>query len=162
MTSASSYNASPYWYENNLIPADPSKSPYEAYSNLFVMEKELWEAALRSAETGMDANCYLIQSRALTLQNIGWKRGDYSRGWRANEADGLGLVKAEVLMMPSKTDGSVRPNFAEEVVDILRTMGKKAKLHVIDSEKGHNGFTEYYQMIPVMNEFIKSLPSAKK
>jgi homoserine acetyltransferase len=48
-------------------------------------------------------------------------------------ADGLKFVKAEVIVMPSKTDGLVRPEWAAHAVDILRTLGKKAKLHVIDT-----------------------------
>ena len=52
-------------------------------------------------------------------------------------------------MMPSRTDGSVRPNFAAEIVDILQTLGKPAQLHVIDSERGQGGAYEFYQMTPV-------------
>jgi homoserine O-acetyltransferase len=159
LAASSSYNASPRWYENNLAPTSPS--PYDNVLNLFEMEKELWEGRLRGAETGIDANCYLYQSRALTTQNLGYKRGDYSRGWRANLADGLKLIEAAVLMMPSRTDGSARPVFSAEVVDILQSMGKKAKLHVIDSDRGHGGYREYYQIIPVMKEFIDALPGAK-
>ena len=84
-----------------------------------------------------------------------------SRGWRANLADGLKLAKAAVLMMPSRTDDSVRPEYAKEIVDIMREMGKRAELHVIDSERGHGGSSEHYQMIPVMTRFIESLPGGK-
>jgi homoserine O-acetyltransferase len=161
ITSASSYNNSPKWYENNLIPADPNKTPYDGFNNLFVLENDLMKSALASAEKGIDANCYLYQSRALSTMNLGWKRGDYSRGYRASLADGLRLVNAAVLMMPSRTDGSVRPEFATEIVDILRTMGKKAELHVIDSDRGHAGSSEYNQMIPAMKNFIKGLPGAR-
>jgi homoserine O-acetyltransferase len=157
LTATASYNNSPLWYENNLLEDDPASSPYSGVLGFFKMEKELWESALRNAETGIDANCYLYQSRALSTMNLGWKRGDYGRGWRASLADGLKLVQAEVLMMPSRTDGSVRPEFAAEVVDILRTLGKKAKLHVIDSDLGHGGSREYSQMIPVMTAFIEGL-----
>ncbi len=159
LAARSSYNASPKWYENNLAPASPS--PYDSVINLFEMETELWEGVLRGAESGVDANCYLYQSRALTTQNLGYRRGDYGRGWRANLADGLERIKAAVLMMPSRTDGSARPNFSAEVVDILLTQGKKAELHVIDSDRGHGGYREYYQLIPVMKKFVDGLPSAK-
>jgi hypothetical protein len=64
-------------------------------------------------------------------------------------------------MMPSRTDGSVQPRFAAEIVDILQTLGKTAKLHVIDSERGHSGSRDFYQMIPAMSAFIDSLPGAK-
>lgn len=162
MLSSASYNNSPYWYENNLEDAEPGKSGYAAFDHKFTLEKEIWENGLRSARTGQDANCFLYQSFALTRQNIGWKRGDYRRGWRANLTDGLELVKADVLMMPSRTDDSVRPEFAAEVVDILRSLGKKAALHVIDSERGHSGSREYSQIIPPLSKFIEGLPGAKR
>ena len=139
---------------------DSEISPYHSVFNLFDMENELWTGALRGAESGVDANDYLYQSRALTTQNLGWGRGDATH-WRASLANGLKRVEAQVLMMPSKTDGSVRPTFSREVVDILQTLGKKAKLHVIDSERGHGGSREYYQIIPVIREFIQSLPGVK-
>jgi homoserine acetyltransferase len=73
----------------------------------------------------------------------------------------LKLVQAAVLMMPSKTDDSVRPEYGKEIVDILQTLGKRAELHVIDSERGHGGSSEFYQIIPVMTQFISSLPGGK-
>jgi homoserine O-acetyltransferase len=160
--SAASYNNSPYWYENNMEDADPQQSAYLDFDNKFKMERELWERSLAGAGRGLDANCWLYRSWAVSRQNIGWKRGDYSRGWRANLADALQLVKADVLMMPGKTDDSMRPEWAKEIVDILRSMGKKAQLHVIDSERGHGGATEYYQTNPVMIEFINQLAGAKR
>ena len=132
------------------------------HANLFKIEKELWQQGLRGAETGLDANCYLYRSWAVSRQNVGWKRGDYSRGYRANLTDGLKLVQAAVLMMPSKTDDSMRPHFAQEVVDILRTLGKRAEIHVINSERGHGGGGEYLLTNPVMTKFIDSLPGAKR
>ena len=55
----------------------------------------------------------------------------------------------------------MQPRFAAEIVDILQSLGKTAKLHVIDSERGHGGSREFYQMIPVMSEFMDTLPGAK-
>lgn len=162
VASSMSYNNSPTWYENNMEDADPAKPAYVDHKNLFKMEKELLDNAMRGSESGLDANDYLYQSWAVSRQNVGWKRGDYSRGYLANEADGLKLVKAAVLMLPSRTDDSMRPHFAKEVVDILRSLGKRAELHVIDSERGHGGGTEYYQIIPVITKFINSLPGAKR
>ena len=124
------------------------------------MEAELLAGAEARAETGIDANCYLYQSRALTTQNLGYARGD-AANWREALANGLSRVNASVLMMPSRTDGSVQPRFAAEIVDILQSLGKTAKLHVIDSERGHGGSREFYQMIPVMSEFMDTLPGAK-
>jgi homoserine O-acetyltransferase/O-succinyltransferase len=160
--SSVAYNNSPYWYENNMEESDAKNSAYAGFENKFKIEKELWERSLAGAEEGLDANCWLYRSWAVTRQNIGWKRGDYSRGWAANLADALRLVQADVLMMPSRTDDSMRPEWAKEIVDILRSMGKKAKLHIIDTERGHGGATEYYQTNPVMAEFINQLPGAKR
>lgn len=162
MLSSVSYTNSAYWYENNLEDADPAKSGYVHFDNKFKMEQELWDNAVRGVPRAQDANCFLYQSFALTRQNVGWKRGDYSRGWRANLMDGLKLVQADVLMMPSRTDDSVRPEFAAEVVEILRSLGKKATLHVIDSERGHGGSSEYSQIIPPLQKFIDGLPGAKR
>jgi homoserine acetyltransferase len=142
--------------------ADPANSGFIDHKNLFKMEKELYGNALRGAERGIDANDLLYQSWAVSRQNVGWKRGDYSRGYLASEADGLQHMKAAVLMLPSKTDDSMRPHFAKEVVDIMRMMGKRAEIHIIDSERGHGGGTEYHQIVPVMKAFIDSLRSAKK
>lgn len=154
------YNNSATFNDDKQVDV-PGASPYEKVTNEFKFEKDLWDNALRGAETGIDANDYLYQSRALANQNLGWKRGDYSRGWRANLADGLKLVQAAVLMMPSRTDDSVRPMYAQEIVDILRTLGKRAEIHVIDSERGHSGSGDYYEMIPPMTRFIASLAGGK-
>jgi len=161
LTSTSSYNGSALWYENNILEYDVSRSPYDSYDNHFEMEQQLLDGVYARAETGIDANCYLYQSRALTTQNLGYGRGEASN-WREALANGLRRVEANVLMMPSRTDGSVQPRFAAEIVDILQTLGKPAKLHVIDSERGHSGSRDFYQMIPVMNEFISGLPNAKE
>jgi hypothetical protein len=52
----------------------------------------------------------------------------------------------------------VRPPYGQEIVDIMRTLGKRAEIHVIDSERGHSGSSEFSQMIPPMKRFIDSLP----
>jgi homoserine O-acetyltransferase len=160
MASSRSYNNSRTFNDDKQVDV-PGASPYDKVTNNFKFEGDMWANALKGAETRVDANNYLYQSRALANQNLGWKRGDYSRGWRANLADGLKLAKAAVLMMPSRTDDSVRPEYAKEIVDIMREMGKRAELHVIDSERGHGGSSEHYQMIPVMTRFIESLPGGK-
>ena len=160
LTSTSAYNGSALWYENNILEYDEDHSPYDDIENLFGMEVDLLAGATARAETGIDANCYLYQSRALTTQNLGYGRGE-ARNWREALANGLSRVEASVLMMPSRTDGSVQPRFAAEIVDILQTLGKPARLHVIDSERGHGGSREFYQMIPVMVDFIATLPGAK-
>lgn len=160
LTSTAAYNGSSLWFENNILEYDKDQSPYDNYDNKFDMEQQLLDSAFGRAETGIDANCYLYQSRALTTQNLGHGRGP-AESWREALANGLQRVEASVLMMPSRTDGSVQPRFAAEIVDILQTLGKLAKLHVIDSELGHSGSRDFYQMIPVMNEFISTLPSAK-
>jgi homoserine O-acetyltransferase len=160
MASSRSYNNSPSFNDGKQQDV-PGRSPYDKVTNSFKFEEDLWSGALKGAETNIDANCYLYQSRALANQNLGWKRGDYSKGWRANLADGLKLVQAAVLMMPSKTDDSVRPEYAKEIVDILQSLGKRAELRVIDSERGHSGSGDYYQMIPYMKAFIDTLPGGK-
>jgi|TARA_B110000116_G_scaffold208958_1_gene184469 homoserine O-acetyltransferase len=161
LTSTASYNGSALWYENNILEYDVNRSPYDNFGNNFEMEEQLLDSALTRSETNIDANCYLYQSRALTTQNLGYGRGHAST-WREALANGLRLAEASVLMMPSRTDGSVQPRFAAEIVDILQTLGKPAKLHVIDSERGHSGSRDFYQMIPVMTEFISGLPGAKQ
>jgi homoserine O-acetyltransferase len=160
MASTRSYNNSPSFNDGKQADV-PGASPYDKVTNDFQFERDLWANALKGAETSIDANDYLYQSRALTNQNLGWKRGDYARGWRANLTDGLKLVQAAVLMMPSKTDDSVRPQYAQEIVDILQTLGKRAEIHVIDSERGHSGSGDFYEMIPAMKAFIDTLPGGK-
>jgi homoserine O-acetyltransferase len=160
LTSTASYNGSALWFENNILQYSDDSSPYDDIGNLFEMEETLLASASSRADTGIDANCYLYQSRALTTQNLGFGRGE-AANWREALANGLRHVEASVLMMPSRTDGSVQPRFAAEIVDILQTFGKSATLHVIDSERGHSGSREFYQMIPVMSEFIAGLPGAR-
>jgi len=157
MASSRSYNNAPSFNDDKQADV-PGASPYDKVTNNFAFEGELWASALQSVERNIDANDYLYQSRALANQNLGWKRGDYARGYRANLADALKLTSAAVLMMPSKTDDSVRPSYGQEIVDIMRTLGKLAELHVIDSERGHSGSSEFSQMIPPMRRFIDSLP----
>ncbi|MGE3886766.1 MAG: alpha/beta fold hydrolase family protein [Vicinamibacterales bacterium] len=157
MASSRSYNNAPSFNDDKQADV-PGASPYDKVTNNFAFEGQLWANALENAERNIDANDYLYQSRALANQNLGWKRGDYSRGYRANLADALKLTSAAVLMMPSKTDDSVRPSYGQEIVDIMRTLGKRAEIHVIDSERGHGGSSEFSQMIPPMKRFIDSLP----
>ncbi len=160
MAASRSYNNAPSFNDDKQADV-PGKSPYDSLMNDFKFEGDMYANALKSAETNVDANNYLYQSKALTNQNLGWKRGDYSRGWRANLTDALKLAQAAILMMPSKTDDSVRPEYAKEILDIMRGLGKRAELHVIDSERGHGGSSEFYEMIPAMAQFIASLPGAK-
>ena len=131
MASSRSYNNAPSF--NDDKQADVPGASCDAVTNNFAFEAELWANALANVERNVDANDYLYQSRALANQNLGWKRGDYARGYRANLADALRLTNAAVLMMPSKTDDSVRPSYGQEIVDIMRTLGKRAEIHVIDS-----------------------------
>ncbi len=160
MAASRSYNNAASFNDGKQADV-PGASPYDSVTNEFKFEGDLWANALKGAETGIDANDYLYQSKALTTMNLGWKRGDYSKGWRANLTDGLKLVQAAVLMMPSKTDDSVRPPYGQEIVDILQSLGKRAEIHVIDSERGHAGSSEFYEMIPAMRAFIDSLPGGK-
>jgi len=157
MASSRSYNNAPSFNDDKQADV-PGASPYDKVTNNFAFEGELWANALANAERNIDANDYLYQSRALANQNLGWKRGDYSRGYRASLADALKLTSAAVLMMPSKTDDSVRPSYGQEIVEIMRTLGKRAEIHVIDSERGHSGSSEFSQMIAPMKRFIASLP----
>ncbi len=160
IASSRSYNNSSSFNDGKQADV-PGASPYDKVTNEFKFEGDLWANALKGVETGIDANDYLYQSRALANQNLGWKRGDYARGWRENLTEGLKLVQAAVLMMPSKTDDSVRPQYGQEIVDILQGLGKRAEIHVIDSERGHSGSSDYYEMIPAMKQFIASLPGGK-
>jgi homoserine O-acetyltransferase len=159
MASSRSYNNAASFNDDKQADV-PGASPYDKVTNNFAFEGELWASALANVEKNIDANDYLYQSRALANQNLGWKRGDYARGYRANLADALSLTHAAVLMMPSKTDDSVRPSYGQEIVDIMRTLGKRAELHVIDSERGHSGSSEFSQMVAPMKRFIDSLPGA--
>lgn len=161
MASSRSYNNAPSFNDDKQMDV-PGASPYDKVTNNFAFEAELWANALAGAERNIDANDYLYQSRALANQNLGWKRGDYTRGYRANLADALKLTNAAVLMMPSKTDDSVRPSYGQEIVDIMQTLGKRAEIHVIDSERGHSGSSEFTQMIGPMTRFIDSLPGGRR
>jgi homoserine O-acetyltransferase len=114
MASSRSYNNAAAFNDDKQADL-PGASPYDAVTNNFAFEGELWASALANAERNIDANDYLYQSRALANQNLGWKRGDYARGYRANLADALRLTNAAVLMMPSKTDDSVRPSYGQEM-----------------------------------------------
>ena len=161
MVGYGSNNNSPEFNDNKQAD-DPNLSPYANVLTGFKFERDLWANALKEAESGLDANCELYRLRAVSNQNLGWNRGDYSRGWMANLADGLKSVQADVLMMPFKTDDSVRPDTAKEIVDILRTFGKRAELHIVDSERGHGGASrDTVQMSPIMKQFIDHLPGAK-
>lgn len=161
MASSRSYNNAPSFNDDKQMDV-PGASPYDKITNNFAFEAELWATALAGAERNVDANDYLYQSRALANQNLGWKRGDYARGYRANLADALTLTTSAVLMMPSKTDDSVRPSYGQEIVDIMQTLGKRAEIHVIDSERGHSGSSEFAQMIGPMTRFIESLPGGRR
>ena len=65
LTSSSAYNGSALWHENNILEYDQGRSPYDDFDNPFDMEAELLTSATERAKSGIDANCYLYQSRAL-------------------------------------------------------------------------------------------------
>jgi homoserine O-acetyltransferase/O-succinyltransferase len=76
MASTRSYNNAPSFNDDKQADV-PDASPYDKVINNFAFEGEVWTRALANAETGVDANNYLYQSRALAKHNLGWKRGDY-------------------------------------------------------------------------------------
>jgi homoserine O-acetyltransferase len=166
--SAISYNNSPDWHPDNFDEVDPTNSATSGYRGLlnmfkfekFVMQRFL-DANNAKPPTGLDANCALYQDWAGSRVNIAYGRAPATMNPTAQLHEAFKLAKADVLAMPSRTDASMLPRFAQEAVDILHSLNKRASIHVIDSEEGHGGARDLYQTIPPITKFIEGLPGAK-
>ncbi len=127
---------SPWWADGvfDRKPADPTKDPYAAMENKFLVEDVLDKAGLARAKMG-DPNSLLYLAKANMLYDIGYGYSSYE--------EALKRIKGKVLMIPCNTDILIFPHNAKEFVDALNNVGGKALLFEIQTKEGHiGGITE--------------------
>lgn len=127
---------SPWWADGvfDRKPADPTKDPYAAMENKFLVEDVLDKAGLARAKMG-DPNSLLYLAKANMLYDIGYGYSSYE--------EALKRIKGKVLMIPCNTDILIYPHNAKEFVEALNKVGGKAFLFEIQTKEGHiGGITE--------------------
>ena len=100
-----------------------------------------------------DANTYLYTSRALTYFDLARQ---YGRGSLARALNG---VSARTLLIAFSSDWLYPPSGSREIEDALRTVGKRAELHVIEAPYGHDCFLlEEARQTPIIRRFLEGSP----
>ncbi|CEH28336.1 homoserine O-acetyltransferase MetX [Aneurinibacillus migulanus] len=95
-----------------------------------------------------DANSYLYLLKAMDLHDIGRGRGGIKAA--------LDKVQAKVLSVAISNDLLYPADHQEEVVEMLRAMGKEVEYHFVESIYGHDGFlVEFVKIGPLVKQFIE-------
>lgn len=97
-----------------------------------------------------DANSYLYLLRALDLHDLG-------AGYASYEA-ALARIEARVLIVGVSSDILYPAYQQQELVEVLRRLGKAARYAQIDSPHGHDGFLiDFDALSPVLSDFINTI-----
>jgi homoserine O-acetyltransferase/O-succinyltransferase len=94
-----------------------------------------------------DANSYLYLTRAMDSHDLAWKRGNYENGLSRIQARTLGIgISSDILFPPGKT---------REIVEGLRSLGRKAEYREMQSPHGHDAFLkDFDQLGAIVAEFL--------
>jgi homoserine O-acetyltransferase len=126
-------------------PADPAKSPGDAIDNLYAVEKWNRDASAARAK-GTDANAFLYLAKANELFVLGGKE---------SVEEGLKLVKAKALILPSANDRLLPPEMSRQARDILEAQGNKVEYAEIEGPLGHlNGIAFIGKVEPQIKAFL--------
>ncbi len=99
-----------------------------------------------------DTNSFLYLAKALDLYDVSWNFDS------AEEA--LTHLNCPSLWFAFTSDWLYPPSQTEEVVDILRQLGKPVEYHLIDSAYGHDSFlVEPEKFTPKVSTFLDRLAS---
>jgi homoserine O-acetyltransferase len=125
--------------------ADPAKNPADAIDNLYAAQKWNADAALARAKT-TDANSVIYLSKANELFVLGGKE---------TVEEGLKLVKAKALLLPSANDRLLPPEMSRQARDILKAQGNKVEYAEIEGPLGHlNGIAFIAKVEPQIKAFL--------
>jgi homoserine O-acetyltransferase len=97
-----------------------------------------------------DANSYLYLTKAIDLHDV-------SRGYPSLEA-ALARIACPLLLVAIRSDDLFPPYQTEEIVAILRRLGRNVDYFLLDSAYGHDAFlVEQFKMLPVLRRFVAGL-----
>jgi homoserine O-acetyltransferase len=126
-------------------PADPAKNPGDALDNLYAVEKWNYDASGARAKT-TDANSLIYLAKANELFMLGGKE---------TVEEGLKLVKAKALFLPSANDRLLPPEMSRQARDILKAQGNKVEYAEIEGPLGHlNGIAFIGKVEPQIKAFL--------
>ena len=97
-----------------------------------------------------DTNSFLYLAKALDLYDVSWNFDSME--------EALGKLKCPSLWFAFSSDWLYPPSQTEEVVAILRKLGKPVAYHLVDSDYGHDSFlVEPEKFTPLIVEFLKKI-----
>jgi homoserine O-acetyltransferase/O-succinyltransferase len=97
-----------------------------------------------------DTNSFLYLAKALDLYDLAW-------GFESRE-EALANLRCSSLWFAFTSDWLYPPYQTEEVVEILRRLGKPVEYHLIDSDYGHDSFlVEPEKFTPMVTAFLDRL-----
>jgi len=137
----------PEWGEASFSRkwADPAKDPAASMDNAYA--SEAWNDAAAMARVKIaDANNLIYLARANEL---------FALGGKSTVEDGIKLVKAKVLLLPSKNDHLLFPENSRKARDLLQAQGNKVEYAELDGPMGHlNGVVGIAQAQPQIIKFL--------
>ena len=97
-----------------------------------------------------DTNAFLYLAKALDLYEVGWNFD--------SREEALSRLSCPSLWFAFTSDWLYPPYQAEEVIEILRKLGKPVEYHLIESDYGHDSFlVEPEKFTPLVVEFLNRL-----
>lgn len=95
-----------------------------------------------------DTNSFLYLAKALDLYDVAWNFDSIS--------DALDRLNCPSLWFAFSSDWLYTPQQTEEVVEVLRQLGKPVDYRLIQSDYGHDSFlVEPEKFIPILRDFIE-------
>lgn len=97
-----------------------------------------------------DTNSFLYLAKALDLYDVAWNFDGME--------DALSRMQCPSLWFAFTSDWLYPPGQAEDVVEVLKKVGKPAVYHLIDSDYGHDSFlVEPEKFTPFIVEFLRRM-----
>jgi len=107
----------------------------------------------RNFVSRFDTNSFLYLAKALDLYDLAW-------GFESRE-EALEKLRCPSLWFAFSSDWLYPPGQTEEVVKLLRRLGKPVEYHLVDSDYGHDSFlVEPEKFTPKISAFLDRLTAA--
>lgn len=125
--------------------ADPAKDPAKDFANPYAVQAWFDKTAANRAAMA-DANHLIYLARACELFSVGGK---------PSLEEGLRLIKAKTLLLPSRNDLLLFPEATRKVRDLLTAQGNQVEYHELDGPMGHlNGVVGIAQAGETISRFL--------
>jgi len=125
--------------------AAADRDPAKSWDNKFAIEETLDKIALARARVS-DANSFLYLAKANQL---------FVTGHRGSLEEGLRDGRANVLLVPAKSDLLLFPDYSRQVAEILKKQGKPVQYFEIEGEGGHlDGVVSIAKAGEVIRKFL--------